>query len=159
MLMVTQPTDLANLIGVGYQGHDLQSLLAGLAHEGVSVVVDVRLTPISRKRGFSKRLLAEALADAGIGYRHLPELGNPKDNRAGFGGDEEELRQARSRFAARLADEPAVEALTEVARLASTQRVALLCFEADQRRCHRDVIAAALADPTAFGLAAELVPR
>jgi hypothetical protein len=32
----------------------------------------------------SKRKLAAALGEAGIGYVHLPALGNPKDNREPF---------------------------------------------------------------------------
>ncbi|PPJ18215.1 hypothetical protein C5E45_10195 [Nocardia nova] len=42
-----------------------------LAEAGVATVVDVRLTPISRKPGLSKTKLSAALAEAGIRYVHL----------------------------------------------------------------------------------------
>jgi uncharacterized protein (DUF488 family) len=137
---------LTGLTGIGYEGHDVCSFLDRLHRDEVSVVVDVRLTPISRKRGFSKRALGEALAEAGIDYRHAPALGNPKQNRAGFAGDAAELTTARQTFAGVLSTSAADEWLTGIAELAAAQRVALLCFEADQRRCHRDVVAAAVAD-------------
>ncbi|QXJ21360.1 DUF488 domain-containing protein [Actinomadura graeca] len=129
------------LIGIGYQGHDLPSFLARLSAENVSLVVDVRLNPISRKRGFSKRALSEALESAGIGYEHAQPLGNPKDNRAGFGGSPKELQDARLRYAEVLDAPAAREWLTAIATWAIDRKVALLCFEADQTRCHRDMVA------------------
>lgn len=152
MLATDRPVPLTGVTGIGYQGHDLGSFLEQVRHEGISVIADVRLNPVSRKRGFSKRGLAAALADVGVEYVHLPALGNPKDNRAGFAGDEAELAAARRRFAAGLTSETAVAALEDIARLASSGRVSLLCFEADERRCHRDVVAAAIGDPGAFEL-------
>ncbi len=125
------------LVGVGYQGCDIDSFVGGLS---VSTVVDVRLTPVSRKPGFSKRALASALGEAGIGYRHLPALGNPKDNRAGFGGGPDELALARQRYGLLLSSAGAQEALAEIVSLASAGEVALLCFEADEQRCHRHVL-------------------
>lgn len=77
------------LLGVGHEGQTIDSFLSELLAMGVSRLVDVRLTPVSRKRGFSKSALAQALAGAGISYEHRRELGNPKVNRAGFGGTPE----------------------------------------------------------------------
>jgi hypothetical protein len=133
------------LTGVGYQGHDLTSFLAHLSSEGVALLVDVRLNAISRKRGFSKRALGEALKSAGIGYEHARPLGNPKENRAGFGGSPGEVRDARGRFSEELDAPAAQEWLSAIAGWASECRVALLCFEAEQERCHRDVVAEAVA--------------
>src|SRR5690606_4268093 len=105
----------------------------------------------------SKRALAAALAEAGIDYEHLPELGNLKPNRAGFAGDDWALAEARSVFRARLETPEAAQALTRVEQASAVRLVALLCFEADQRRCHRDVILAALADR--FAAEAGSTPR
>jgi uncharacterized protein (DUF488 family) len=128
------------VVGVGYEGRQAEQFVRDLAAAGVGVVVDVRLTPSSRKPGFSKRSLAERLSAAGIGYEHLPALGNPKNNRPGFAGEAAELRAARARYAALLSTSDAEDALARVRTLASTGIVALLCFEADEHRCHRQVI-------------------
>ncbi|WP_439382170.1 DUF488 domain-containing protein [Amycolatopsis lexingtonensis] len=127
-------------VGVGYEGQDIQDFVADLSRRGVTRLVDVRLTPISRKRGFSKTALQNALDEAGIEYDHRRELGNPKDNRPGFAGSEQELAEAKARYAATLETDQAQESLDELARLAADESIAVLCFEADQRRCHRDVV-------------------
>jgi uncharacterized protein (DUF488 family) len=144
MLVTDQLTGRTGLTGIGYQGHDLSSFLAELSSSGVSLLVDVRLNPISRKRGFSKRALSEALAGAGIDYEHARPLGNPKDNRAGFSGSQADQVEARRRFAAELALPAAQEWLGALAEWTSQRRVALLCYEAEQERCHRDVVAGAV---------------
>lgn len=127
-------------VGVGYEGQDIQDFVADLTRRGVRRLVDVRLTPISRKRGFSKTALRDALVEAGIEYDHRRELGNPKVNRAGFGGSELELAEAKARYIAVLETEQAQQSLDELGRLAASEAIAVLCFEADQRRCHRDVV-------------------
>ncbi|GIH69790.1 DUF488 domain-containing protein [Sphaerimonospora thailandensis] len=137
MLMIEQPV---RLTGIGYEGCDLDEFIRRLRREGVSLLVDVRLNPISRKRGFSKTALKNALADAGIAYEHMRELGNPKWNRAGFGGGAADLRTARGVYAERLLDTGALECLDRIADSARWQVVAVMCFEADQYRCHRDLV-------------------
>jgi uncharacterized protein (DUF488 family) len=133
-------TGSCGVLGVGYQGRDLDAFIAGLVDRGVTRVVDVRLTPISRKPGFSKTALRAALAEAGIAYEHRRELGNPKANRAGFAGPAAELARARAVYAALLSTEEAARSLDELRARTRRELVALLCFEADERRCHRQVI-------------------
>lgn len=126
--------------GIGYEGQHLDEFIARLALSGTRLLADVRLNPISRKRGFSKRLLAASLAEAGIGYRHVPELGNPKWNRAGFGGSPAEVLAARERFAHMIDGDAAGLRLDEIADAAMEGGVAVMCFEADERACHRYVV-------------------
>src|ERR1700712_4712540 len=80
-------TDEAGIIGIGYEGQQVEDLVAGLKKWNVTVLVDVRLNPISRKRGFSRKGLTEALALHGVEYLHRPALGNPKENRAAYSED------------------------------------------------------------------------
>ncbi|MHA7189570.1 DUF488 domain-containing protein [Arthrobacter sp. MDT2-16] len=129
------------IIGVGYEGHTLPSFLAALSVEKVECVVDVRLNAISRKRGFSKRLLTASLAEAGIEYLHLPTLGNPKENRDGFWKPGTDLAaQAHAGYRRVLQSEKAVAAMRELVEKAATASVALLCFEAREETCHRHLI-------------------
>ena len=131
-----------NVIGVGYQGKTQDQMCKSLLASGVDVLCDVRLTPLSRKPGLSKNSLKGAVNDIGIEYLHLPELGNPKWNRAGFGGNDHELAAARNSFRQLVLGEPAARsALQQLREISGTGRTAaLLCFEADPSRCHRSVV-------------------
>lgn len=127
----------AGLVSVGYEGFTAEALARRLADAGVSVLFDVRLTPASRKPGFSKNRLAAVLADVGIEYVHERDLGNPPDNRESFRrGDGEE---GRARMRARLENGcgPALDRLVDRAQ---SERVAVLCVERERHRCHRQVI-------------------
>lgn len=68
-------TSRHGIFGVGYEGQSIDAFIYGLRASGTLILADVRLNAISRKRGFSKRLLEASLAEAGIGYWHVPELG------------------------------------------------------------------------------------
>lgn len=129
------------LISVGYEGRDVDELIRMLVDEGVATVVDVRMTPISRKPGLSKTKLSAALSEAGIRYVHLKNLGNPRDNRALFrdGG-----ASGRVRFAEVLNSKDAKQALETVQELLVGGPVALLCFERDHSTCHRSMVASAI---------------
>ena len=118
----------------------------GVLDNSVDILVDVRLNAISRKKGFSKSALAGVLAEAGIGYRHERELGNPKDNREPF---RRGLKSARDRYVRHLGN-GAGPVYDELVALAQTVRVALLCFERDHIECHRSCITdgALQADPS-----------
>ena len=137
-------TTTGALLGVGYEGLDIDAFISRLRLRGVQVVVDVRLNPLSRKRGFSKVALASALTEAGIKYRHLRALGNPKDNRAGFALEDEAGRGSRERYSNGLDSDSAREALVELSVLAEDHRVAVMCFEADEAACHRAIVLAAV---------------
>lgn len=129
----------AALYTIGYEGRSLEDLIAGLAAAGIGMVLDVRDAPFSRKPGFSKQPLAEALAAAGIGYVHLPGLGNPKQGReAARGGDTETYR--RELFG-RLAGATGRRDLARAAEIAERTPACLLCFEADPAHCHRSLVA------------------
>lgn len=132
--------NLPNIFGIGYEGQSLDSFISGLQASGTTVLADVRLNAISRKKGFSKRALAEALDNAGIDYVHAPELGNPNWNRSGFGGTPAEVSEARGRYAGMIESETAAARLEQFAAAARAGSVAVMCVEADDHACHRYVI-------------------
>lgn len=126
---------------IGYQGRSLQEFCQVLVTNEISVVVDVRLTPWSRRPGFAKTALSAALAQAGVRYVHEPTLGNPKENRESFQLDDPE--PGRAAFRTRMLGS-GLGALRHVASLMKSERTALLCMESDDARCHRQVIVDAL---------------
>ncbi|GLW55115.1 DUF488 family protein [Kitasatospora phosalacinea] len=133
----------------GYEGRTIDSFVTALVGAGVDAVADVRLTPISRKPGFSKSRLSAALAEADISYLHLRSPGNPKDNRVPFWDGR--VGEGLAVFADVPASEPARR---ELAELAVGRSVAVLCFEQDESRCHRQAVLAELHQRTALPVAA-----
>lgn len=128
---------MGRIYSIGYEGMTLDGLVERLSSSGVTTLVDVRLTPSSRRPGFSKKALSAALESAGISYVHEKELGNPADNRDSFRvGDGS---AGRKRMRAILSNGAGV-ALERVVDLASEGTIAVLCVEREHNRCHRAVI-------------------
>jgi uncharacterized protein (DUF488 family) len=132
-----------SVVSVGYEGREIGEFVRDLAARDVTVLADVRLNAVSRRRGFSKTALKTALADVGIVYVHLRGLGNPRDNRESFAAPDPE--PGRARFRKRLSLPEVRDDLETLRGLASTAVVAVLCVEKDHLRCHRDVVIDALA--------------
>jgi uncharacterized protein (DUF488 family) len=134
---------MITVMTIGYQDRTVDQLIEGLTAADVKVLVDVRLTPLSRKAGLSKNSLAARLRDTGIDYMHLPELGNPRDNRDAFRRGE---AAAVVRYRAVLRTPEGQASLEQLLRMATHKRVALMCFERDAAECHRSMVADALAE-------------
>ncbi|MEX1271802.1 MAG: DUF488 domain-containing protein [Acidimicrobiia bacterium] len=133
---MTRTTPGATIVSIGYEQRSVEEVIALLRRNNVEVLVDVRLNPISRKKGFSKSSLGQALDAADIEYRHERELGNPKSNRDPF---RRGLKSARTRYLLHLQNGASMK-YREVIDLAHRSRVALLCFERDHHECHRSCI-------------------
>lgn len=134
---------MTTLATIGYEGRAQHDVIGLLVDAGVELLVDVRIRAQSRKPGLSKSSLAAGLAEAGIDYTHLRDLGTPLEIRAEYrAGDAHAKDHYRSYL---LEDDAAQLALAELARLAQERRVAILCFEHDPRVCHRMVVSQELA--------------
>lgn len=133
------------LFTIGYEGAAQRDLIETLRAEGVARLIDVRALPLSRKPGFSKRVLAASVEAAGIAYTHLRALGTPKPGRdAARRGDVATLARV---YGAHLATPEAEAALAEAHTLAASGASCLLCFEADPVCCHRSIVAERLGLP------------
>lgn len=133
---------MPTLATIGYERANLDDFIATLLGAGIERVLDVRAVPLSRKRGFSKRALSEALEAAGINYVHIKALGDPKPGReAARAGRFAEFRKI---YARHLATADAQAALEQAGELALSSRCCLLCFERDPENCHRKVVADSL---------------
>jgi uncharacterized protein (DUF488 family) len=128
---------------IGYEGATQPELIAALQAAGVRRLIDVRAVPLSRKPGFSKNILANGLAEAGIDYVHLKALGTPPAGReAARKGRHEELKRI---YAAQLDLPEAIVAAEQMRELAAETPSALLCFERDPAGCHRSLLLASVA--------------
>ena len=112
--------------------------LAALREAGAKRLIDVRAVPNSRRPGFSKTPLRNALAEAGIDYVHLRALGTPAEGRAAArAGQQSKLE---SIYAAQLDLPEAIVAAEEMKALAADKPSALLCFEREPGGCHRSLL-------------------
>jgi uncharacterized protein (DUF488 family) len=134
------------IYSVGYEGLAVAGLVERLLQNRIEEVVDVRANPVSRRPGFAKKRLAESLTAAGIVYRHEPLLGNAFR-------DVDDFATAMGLMRRHLATGEPAEAVARLVDLAGDRRIAVLCLESDQNRCHRQVVLeAALAQAPALDI-------
>jgi len=128
---------------IGYEGATMGEFLAALQSAGVERVIDVRAVPNSRRPGFSKTPLCNALAEVGIDYVHLRALGTPAAGReAARAGRKAELERI---YAGQLETPEAMAQGAMMLDLAAEKPSALLCYERDPACCHRTLLWQALA--------------
>ena len=131
---------------IGYEGTTFDAVARTLADTGVRLLIDVRAVASSRKPGFSKRLLAASLAEAGIDYVHLQPLGTPKPGREAVRrGDPATMKRI---YATHMKGAEPQAALAEARERAGATRACLLCFERDHTTCHRTLVAEMIAAKT-----------
>ena len=128
-----------SLLTVGYEGRDIKEFINRLLSKKVQILIDVREIPASRKSGFSKTKLSEHLEEAGIKYIHIKELGSPKILR-------EELHENNdygyffTKYSAYIQTKlDVVKKLYEDTIMHETS--CIMCFERDQAKCHRKIVA------------------
>ena len=127
-----------DLFTIGYESTTIARMRATLAEAAVSLLIDVRALPLSRKPGFSRRQLAAEMDEQGIRYVHLRALGTPKPGRdAARRGDTATMTAI---FAAHMATDPARHDLEAAIALAAGASACLLCFEREPHRCHRHIV-------------------
>ena len=123
---------------IGYEGATVGEFLSALQSAGVERVIDLRAVPNSRRPGFSKTPLRNALAEAGIDYVHLRALGTPADGRAAArAGRKDELKRI---YAGQLELPEAIAETGKMLDLSREKPSALLCYERDPAACHRTLL-------------------
>jgi len=150
------------LITIGVYGWTLEAFLDALHEAGVALVLDVRQRRGVRGPDYawanSQRLQA-ALAEAGIGYGHHPELAPTTELRQLQYREDDRLgvsKRSRSELAPEYRERYLREILGQVdldpivKELPADAASALLCVERDPEACHRSLIAERLAGE--FGL-------
>jgi uncharacterized protein (DUF488 family) len=129
------------LVTIGYEGLKTDDFLEKLKENNVSILVDVRQNPISRKPGFSKSHLAAFLQQNNINYLHFQKLGTPRElrNRLKEDGDYDEFFEEYREYL--MSQRGWLDYLKD---LAGKTTCCLMCFEKDHQECHRQVISSAL---------------
>lgn len=128
---------------IGYEGATVAEFISTLQNAGVERVIDVRALPNSRRPGFSKTPLRNALCEARIDYVHLRALGTPAEGRsAARAGRIEDLERI---YAGQLELPEAMAEGAQMVELAKEKPSALLCYEREPSGCHRSLLLRAVA--------------
>jgi uncharacterized protein (DUF488 family) len=135
------------LATIGYEGCTIDGVLRALQSARVELLIDVRAVAQSRKPGFSKRQLAAALDQVGIGYVHLQGLGTPKPGRDAVRAGHPERMEVI--FREHMTSDRAQVQLAEAKGLAVQRMACLLCFERNHQTCHRRLVAEMIQAQTA----------
>lgn len=127
---------------IGYEGRTLEDFVDTLQKACVRRLLDVRELPLSRRKGFSKTPLREALGNAGIDYVHVRDLGAPKEVRKPYlaGGP---YATFKAGYLGHL--ERHRVALDGVKWHAGEAATAIMCVERDHAECHRGIVGEELA--------------
>ncbi|BBU22949.1 DUF488 family protein [Mycobacterium xenopi] len=131
------------LFTIGHGAKTAEQLTTALRQHGIELLVDVRSFPGSRRNpDVSKQAMPKWLRDAGIGYRHEPELGGrrkPPDDPlpSDHWWDNEQF----ANYAAHTRTPGFHAAYRRLLRDADTCNVAIMCGEPVWWRCHRRIIA------------------
>ena len=141
--LCTRPAAPAAVYTVGYEGWQVDGFLNMLMRSGIRRLIDVRNNPVARRYGFHKSTLDRLCGRVEIEYVHFPQLGirpelrrnleGPADYEALFARYERETLPRET------------EAVNKVAGLMNGRPAALMCVEANPQRCHRSILAKAVA--------------
>jgi uncharacterized protein (DUF488 family) len=133
-----------NVWTIGHSTRSAGDFVDLLKTHDVRLVIDVRRFPASRRHPqFNSSDLAETLANDGIDYLHLEELGGRRAPTRD--SPNTAWRIAGFRGYADYMGTPAFQAgLDRLMALAASRRAAIMCAEASWRSCHRALISDAL---------------
>jgi uncharacterized protein (DUF488 family) len=129
---------------IGHSTHTLPAFATLLRRNRIEQVIDVRTLPRSRRNPqFDIDAIQAALRAEGIRYTHLPEVGGLRQPVEGSVNDGWENEAFRG-YADYMGTAEFAEGLERAGILASRRPSALMCAEADWRRCHRRLLSDAL---------------
>ena len=130
---------------IGHSTHPIEEFIHILQAHGVEQLIDIRTVPRSRTNPqFNRDTLPASLKDAGIGYLHMPALGGLRHARPD--SPNTAWRNASFRGYADYMQTPEfTAAIDTLIELGNRKQVAIMCAEAVPWRCHRSLVADALA--------------
>lgn len=137
-----------NVYTIGYEGRDVDQVLAILEEAGVKLLVDCRIIPCARNRpGLSKNKFSELLFERKINYVHEKDLGTPREIMKTFKDTGFYDWDAYNVFL-----RSQTPTLYRVSEIAKNERVCFMCFEADASICHRRFVAKEISSLTGQGI-------
>ena len=130
---------------IGHSTRPIHEFIALLHAHAINLLIDVRTVPRSRHNPqFNTEALAVSLKTSGLSYLHMPALGGLRKARKDSINDG--WRNASFRgYADYMQTDEFWDALQELMTHGQQGPIAIMCAEAVPWRCHRSLIADALA--------------
>jgi uncharacterized protein (DUF488 family) len=127
---------------IGHSTRELDEFIELLCAEQIETLADVRRFPGSRRHPhFGSDILSAALADAGITYRHFPDLGGRRSKRDPSSPNTGWRVAAFAAYADYMLTGEFALAFNKLITIATESRTAIMCAEALPWQCHRRLIA------------------
>lgn len=126
----------ANIFTVGHSSHSAEAFVSLLRNHGITVVVDVRSVPYSRRNPhFSRDFLNAFLKQHGFGYESLGRwLGGRSDDPVHYDDD------GRIRYDVLAQSDHFEAGIESVLRGSDEHTIALMCSEGRPEDCHRAIL-------------------
>ncbi len=125
----------------GHGAASAEQLVSLLRSAGVSMVIDVRSVPASRRHPHVARAsIRRWLPEAGIGYRWEKRLGGLRKAEPGSPDVAWQVDSLRG-YAGHMRTAEFLDAVDQVLALASARGTAVMCAESLWWRCHRRMLA------------------
>jgi uncharacterized protein (DUF488 family) len=138
-------TGLREIWTIGHSTRLINDFLAILASAQIKLLADVRRFPGSRRYPhFNQEPFADALAAAGIDYRHFADLGGRRTQRLDNSPNTAWRVESFNAYADHMQSPEFAAALEELQSVAQSQPTAIMCSEALPHKCHRRLISDAL---------------
>lgn len=128
------------LFTIGYEGCDIEAFCRFLKQKKISLLIDVRKNPVSRKRGFSKNKLAENLGRYKINYIHNPNVGVPQAWRQLAKKKQLSRKKMFQDYQKKILPR-CKEDLKNLLDIGVSNNTVLMCFENEATDCHRHFLA------------------
>ncbi|UVS78697.1 DUF488 family protein [Actinokineospora sp. UTMC 2448] len=127
----------AAILTIGHSTHRVETFVALLRKHGITAVADVRSTPFSRfTPQFNRGQIEQSLSESGIKYVFLgKELGARSEDAACY-------EDGRVHYARLAASDAFTNGIDRLRKGAGTERIAVMCAEAEPLDCHRTVLVA-----------------
>ncbi len=136
---------MSTIYAIGHSTRTWEEFRDILLAHGITKLVDIRTVPKSRHNPqFSQQALERELPKAGIAYEHMKALGGlrrPAKDSINTGWQNTSFRG----YADYMQTREFVRAIRQLMETAKGERVAIMCAEGNPFRCHRSLVADALA--------------
>jgi uncharacterized protein (DUF488 family) len=140
---LTKGDVLMRIYTIGHSVHSEEYFLEMLGTAGIRYVADIRAFPASRKHPqFKKENMEKWLVEAGVGYRHFPQLGGRRRLSGHTGENLNAGWNNRSfhNYADYTLTDEFKDGLDELKEQASGTSLVYMCSERHPARCHRLLI-------------------